>query len=89
MKHRKSKIKLEHSLIKDLKKVLIKLSQVEGVTAIIPGRISPSKRVKSLYLTVQYATKDGLKLLAKGDGIQEVFVITSHPDKLVDFVEEL
>lgn len=88
MRYRQSKIKQEHSMIKGLKALLTKLSKVAGVSAIIPGRISPSK-VKALHLTVQYRTKEGVRLLAKGDGIQEVFVITTQPETLITFIEAL
>lgn len=89
MKHRHDKIKCMHGMIKGLKKLLIKLSHLEYVEGIIPGRISPSKTVKELHLTIQYPTKQGLRCLAKGEAIQEVFFITTNPLALIRVIKEL
>ena len=89
MKFRQSKIKCEHGMIKGLKKLLTKLSRYEIVDAIIPGTISNGKKAGKLRLTVQYYTDNGIKVLAKGDGLQEVFFITNFPEQLITIIEEL
>lgn len=88
MKFRQSKIKVEHGMIKGLKKLLMKLSKQDYIQAIIPGRIKPSKSSK-LYLTVQYTTDNGVKCIAKSDGVQEVFFITDQPQTLIELIENL
>lgn len=91
MKHRRSKIKVEHGMIKGLKKLLTKLSARGDIRSIIPGRIKTSKTVKQLHLTVQYAVSGGIKCLARGDGIQEVFFILTEPTapSLIQAIEAL
>jgi hypothetical protein len=85
MKHRGSgKIQAKHSMIKGLYKLLQKIEHFPEIKAIIPGRISPSKNCTELHLTVQYLTKSGIKLLAKGDGsVQELFITASEPEALI------
>jgi hypothetical protein len=90
MRHRGSgKIKRQHSIIKGLYKLLQSIGQWEEVQAIIPGRISPSTNITNLHLTVQYQTKSGVKCLAKGESVQEVFFITSQPEMLIKKLKEL
>lgn len=85
MRHRGSgKIKRQHSIIKGLYKLLQSIEPWEEIQSIIPGRISPSTNITHLYLTIQYATTSSVKCLAKGDGVQEVFLITSQPEKLIE-----
>lgn len=67
-------------MIKGLDKLLLKVSKIEGVKSITPGRISSSKNADELYLTIQYEIEGGVRCLAKGEGIQEVFIICSDID---------
>lgn len=92
MKHRKSKIKRQHSLIKGLQDYLERhISTLEFVTGVIPGEIKVSKATgENLLVKYKYATLSGAKLIAKsGTSIQEVFVITKEPDKLERLFESI
>lgn len=89
MKYRSSKIKQEHSIIKGLKKLLQKLAKMEEVRSIIPGKISKAKTVKELHLTIQYEIEGGIKCIAKGQGVQEVFIICSNIEKVISTIEKL
>ena len=92
MKHRKSKIKRQHSLIKGLQDYLEKyISSLEYVTGVIPGEIKVSKATgENLHVKFKYETVSGAKLIAKsGTSIQEVFVITNDPGKIEKLFAEL
>jgi len=89
MKYRSSKIKQEHSIIKGLKKLLQKLAKMEEVRSIIPGKISKGKTVKELHLTVQYEVEGGIKCLARGQGIQEVFILCSDIEIVKEKIKTL
>ncbi len=85
MKHRKAKIKRQHSLIKGLQEYLERnLSNKSFIEGIIPGEIKVSKATgENLQVKYKYETVSGAKLIAKsGTSIQEVFVITKEPEKL-------
>ncbi len=92
MKHRKSKIKRQHSLIKGLQDYLERyISSLDYVTGVIPGEIKVSKATgENLAVKYKYATMSGAKLIAKsGTSIQEVFVITKDPEKLQKLFEAM
>ena len=92
MKHRKSKIKRQHGIIKGLQDYLEKyISNLEYVTGVIPGEIKVSKATgENLLVKYKYATVSGSKLIAKsGTSIQEVFVITKDPEKLEKLFGEM
>jgi hypothetical protein len=82
MRHRKSKIKKQHSLIKGLEKLLLKIAALNEVKSIIPAVISPSKNTQELHLTVQYEVEGGIKCKAYGEGVQEVFIVCDNVDKV-------
>ncbi len=90
MKHRKNKIKRQHGMIKGLHRYLddhiAPLDYVEGV---IPGEIKVAKSPgETLSVRYKYSTVSGAKLIARsGTSVQEVFVITSDPDKLQALIE--
>lgn len=91
MKYRKNKIKQEHGIIKGLKKFLEhNVSTLDSVEGVIPGRIKVGKTPgENLIVTYQYSTVSGAKLIARsGTSVQEVFVITSDPEKVKDIIEE-
>ncbi|TFG78286.1 MAG: hypothetical protein E4H21_00365 [Thermodesulfobacteriales bacterium] len=91
MKHRKNKIKRQHGIIKGLKKFLEhNVSSLDSVEGIIPGRIKVGKTPgENLIVSYQYNTISGAKLIGRsGTSVQEVFVITSDPDRLKDVIEE-
>ncbi len=80
-KHRKAKVKIEHHLLEGLEEYLEKLSRMDCVKSIIPGRISRQnggRGSKGLFL--KYRTNSGYKLLYKmGTSVQEVFVVCKDP----------
>ena len=91
MKHRKNKIKREHSVIKGLGKFLEReISPLEYVKGIIPGEIKVGRSTgENLVVRYKYSTVSGAKLIAtSGSSVQEVFVVTSSPEKLRSIVEE-
>lgn len=85
-----SKIKMEHSVIKGLEKLLQKIEAWEEVRSIIPGRIKPAKNSTHLHMTVQYITKTGIKCLAFSDGaVQEVFIVCSSKEEIEERIISL
>lgn len=91
MRYRRgSKIKYEHSLIPGLKEFLEdELEPLDYVQVIIPGRINKTKgSLPGLRVRFQYPVKGGAKILAYSSGAtQEVFVVTSRPEKLREELE--
>jgi len=91
MKHRKNKIKRQHGIIKDLKNFLEKeVASQDFVAGVIPGRITVGSATgEKLKIRYQYSTQSGAKLIAvSGSSVQEIFVITSEPEKLKELIGE-
>ncbi|MCH8028709.1 MAG: metal-binding protein [Candidatus Dadabacteria bacterium] len=90
MRHRKGKLKRQHGIIKGLMRFLednvVSLDYVDGV---IPGEIKVGSATgENLVVRFKYSTISGAKLIARsGSSIQEVFVVTSEPEKLRRAVE--
>ncbi|MDR3271759.1 MAG: DUF2103 domain-containing protein [Peptococcaceae bacterium] len=79
-------MKHEHSIIAGGLTFLDRLSESERVKSIIPGRINKARthgnRLKDGF-KYQYETPDGCKLLLRqGNAIQEVFVVSDHPETI-------
>ena len=89
MKYRDNKIKQEHGMIKGLKRLLQKLATMDQIKSIIPGKISPSKNVQELHLKVQYEIEGGLRCLAKGEGVQEIFIVCYDVEAVKERIKEL
>lgn len=92
MKHRAktSKIKYEHAMIKGLRKLLEGIEDWEEIKSIFPGKICHTKSVQKFHMKVQYKTKTGLKcLVLSRAAVQEVFIVTSKPDKIRKKIESL
>lgn len=90
MKHRKNKIKRQHGIIKGLKRFLEdRLSTQDFVESIIPGEIKVARKTgENLEVRYRYNTVSGAKLIARsGTSVQEVFVVTSDPDKLKEIID--
>ena len=90
MKHRKNKIKRQHGIIKGLKKFLEKeISGHDFVSSIIPGEIKVGNSTgENLKIRYQYETQSGAKLIAvSGNSVQEIFVVTSDPEKLREIID--
>ncbi len=92
MKYRKKGIKKEHHIIEDGEDLLQDLIRKGLVKSIIPGRIktTPKGQPGKVRLTYQYETNSGAKLLLKkGSTVQEVFVITSNPLELKEYIQKV
>ena len=86
VKYRHNKIKREHSMIEGAVDWLEDLADHPEITDIIPGVIN-HRRPSGNGITFQYETKTGCKLLVKNGGsIQEVFVVTSEPQVVRDWI---
>jgi hypothetical protein len=86
MKYRRNKIKREHSMIKGTVDWLEDLASCPEISDIIPGVIS-RRRTSGQGITFQYETTTGCKILIKnGRCIQEVFVVTSEPQAVKDWI---
>ncbi|WP_457753558.1 DUF2103 domain-containing protein [Thermococcus sp.] len=78
---RKSKVKLEHHLLKGILPALEEIAEIEEVKKVIPGRIYASDS-RGFEIKVVRETLTGLKLLAKSDGsVQEIFLVVDKADR--------
>ena len=92
MRHRKRKIKRQHSMIKGLKEFLEEnISVLDFVDGVIPGEIKVGSATgENLVVRYKYSTLSGAKLIARsGSSVQEVFVVTRYPEKLKEVIEKL
>jgi hypothetical protein len=89
-RHRTKGVKREHSIIAGLLPALEQIAAQPFVSALIPGRISVTKAaVPSLQLRLGPRTMTGFKLTARrGTSAQEVFVVTSDPEKCLEFLRK-
>ncbi|KXS44933.1 MAG: hypothetical protein AWU54_637 [Candidatus Frackibacter sp. T328-2] len=89
-KYRINKIKQEHTIIEDILPLLEDLATLKTIKSIIPGRINRrSGSGMEPYLQLKYNTPTGIKVLAKtSSSVQEVFVVTDHPDKTMHLMKE-
>jgi len=75
----KGKLKIEHSILDDLRPVLERLVRREDIRSIIPGVIRPvrdAKGVVKIHVTVP--TQNGWKAIALANGArQELFISTA------------
>lgn len=75
----KGKLKIEHSILDDLRPVLERLAAQDAIRSIIPGVIRPVRDAKGpvkIHITVP--TQNGWKAIALANGArQELFVSTA------------
>lgn len=84
-RYRHRKIKREHTIIEGLLPVLEKISEIDAVQSITPGRINQRSRTGRPGLFFQYETETGLKLIGRSPtAVQEVFVVTDAPKDVLD-----
>jgi len=79
-------------MIKGLGKFLeYYISHLNFVDGILPGEIKVGKATgERLIVKFKYSTLSGAKLIAKsGSSIQEIFVVTRHPEKLQRVITEI
>lgn len=91
-KYRVNKIKQEHTIIDDIYPLLLKVSDLEEVHSIIPGRINRRSGNGGIrpHLTLKYNTPTGIKLIAKtNSSLQEVFVVTDFPEATMQLLKEM
>lgn len=88
-KYRINKIKQEHTIIDDIYPLLLKVSDLDEVHSIIPGRINRrSGSGIQPYLQLKYHTPSGIKLIAKtSSSLQEVFVVTDFPETTMELLK--
>lgn len=90
-KYRHNKIKQEHTIIDDIKPLLLKVAELEQVHSIIPGRINRrSGSGMQPYLQLKYPTPSGIKLIAKtSSSLQEVFVVTDYDEETMGLLRQM
>jgi hypothetical protein len=91
MHYRFGKVKREHSMIKDVLPLFIKISQLEQVSSIIPGRIKPIVgNYSSPVIELKVKTASGFKCIAKsGRSVQEVFIVTDVADEVIEILRKM
>jgi len=87
---RKGITKRQHGMIKGLSSLLQKIEDWPEVQSIIPGRIEKARSSGKVRLRVNYITKSGLKVIARGErAAQEVFFVTDDPELLSEKLKKL
>ncbi len=79
------KLKIEHSILDDLRPVLLRLVALEEIRSIIPGVIRPVRDAKGdVKIRITVPTQNGWKAIALCNGArQELFISTQMTqDKL-------
>ena len=75
----KGKLKIEHSILEDLRPVLDRLVQRDDIRSIIPGVIRPVRDAKGpVKIRITVPTQNGWKAIALANGArQELFISTA------------
>lgn len=88
-RYRQNKIKREHTIVPGILPYLEAVAAHPDVHAITPGRIKRRVGNDIIGLKVQYETDTGLKLLALSNrAVQEVFVVTDEPQRVLAALKE-
>jgi hypothetical protein len=79
----KGKLKIEHSILDDLRPVLDRLVLREEIRSIIPGVIRPVRDAKgSVKIRITVPTQNGWKAIALSNGArQELFISTAMSEE--------
>ena len=74
----KGKLKIEHSILENLRPVLDRLVKLDAIRSIIPGVIRPVRDAKgAVKIHVTVPTQNGWKAIALANGArQELFIST-------------
>lgn len=74
----KGKLKIEHSILDDLRPVLERLVELDSIRSVIPGVIRPVRDAKgTVKIRITVPTQNGWKAIALANGArQELFVST-------------
>src|ERR1700709_1819798 len=75
----KGKLKIEHSILDDLRPVLDRLVKLESIRSIIPGVIRPVRDAKGIVkIRITVPTQNGWKAIGLCNGArQELFISTT------------
>lgn len=89
-RHRKGNVKREHHLLQGIENCLEEVGKHPDIKSVIPGRIKSAIRGSQVDLQFKYRTTSGLKFLAKSSGgVQEIFIVTSKPEEIIEFIESM
>ena len=89
-RHRKGNVKREHHLLQGIESCLEEVGKHPDIKSVIPGRIKSAIRGSQVDLQFKYRTTSGLKFLAKSSGgVQEIFIVTSKPEEIIEFIESM
>jgi len=91
MKNRIKSVKREHSTIKDIVPLLEKITLLEQVKSIIPGRIKPIVgNYPKPILEYTTHTSSGFKCIAKSSrSVQEVFIVTDYTEEVMELLQTM
>ncbi len=80
------KLKIEHSILDDLRPVLLRIVESDQIRSIIPGVIRPVRDAKGdVKVRVTVATQNGWKAIGLCNGArQELFISTDLPQPEVE-----
>ena len=84
---RSQRVKKEHAILPAARPFLEELARAPGVVRVIPGRIKRGQGGRGFYVTVQYPTESGFKLLLHTANVQEAFVVTRDPEATLAWLE--
>jgi hypothetical protein len=78
----KGKLKIEHSILDDLRPVLDRLVERDDIRSVIPGVIRPVRDAKGVVkIRITVPTQNGWKAIALANGArQELFISTALPE---------
>jgi hypothetical protein len=85
------KLKIEHSILDDLRPVLLRLAARENIRSIIPGVIRPVRDAKGeVKIRITVPTQNGWKAIGLSNGArQELFVSTAlGQDELAEAIKQ-
>jgi hypothetical protein len=85
------KLKIEHSILDDLRPVLLRLAAREDIRSIIPGVIRPVRDAKGeVKIRITVRTQNGWKAIGLSNGArQELFVSTAlAQDELAEAIKQ-
>jgi hypothetical protein len=79
----KGKLKIEHSILDNLRPVLDRLVQLDDIRSIIPGVIRPVRDAKGpVKIRITVPTQNGWKAIALANGArQELFISTEMSEE--------
>jgi len=93
MKFSYKKVKTEHNILPEFKKLLLAIEKHPHIHRIVPWRINRQQKWSSqLLFKISYPTTSWLKcIMSKGSTAQELFIICTDQniDEVKDFIQKL